>query len=234
MECISNGDIGMLGAILGYRKNMRYIILFSILLLVEQAISQSLSNEDYKILEAITCRLSSEKIKIESICFYSITKYDFYQDPAYLDKGEPQEGKIRIGHTPIIEKYDRNPYKTILNHIDIDTSLVNRFLDSTYSGTHWNNIDGICKNLVIQNSLRYEKIWYRIIRLFRNIFSSKKFRIVGRPLYLNEENILINTTYLNFKKGNSVKEHDKNLYFLQKVNDEWIIKEKFNYNMKNK
>ena len=212
---------------------MRYILLFSILLLAGKAFSQPLTDEDYKILEAITFKKSSEKIKIESMCFYWITKFDFYQDSSYLDKGK-HEGKIRIGLTPIIEKFDRIPYKTILNHIEIDTLLVNNFLDSTHSGTHWNIKNRICRNLVIKNSLRFDKFGYKVIRPFNNTFSSIKFRTVGRPIYLNEENAIISTAYFNVKKGKGVKEYDKNLYYLQKVNDEWIIKEIFNYNIMNK
>ncbi|MEH0154109.1 hypothetical protein V6R21_08155 [Limibacter armeniacum] len=209
---------------------MRNILISVLLLTTIQVFSQNLTTEDYRILETVICNESSKKIKVESMCFYSISKFDFYQDSSFLDK-EKLEGKIRIGHTPLIEKYDKIPYVTILNHIDLDTSQINKYLDIKVDGVFWDARKIKCKRLVIKNSLRFEKLGYKVVRPFRNTFSSIKFRTVGRPIYLDKNNVLINTAYFNVKKGKGAKEYEVDLYYLQKVDNNWIIKERFNFNI---
>lgn len=214
---------------------MRHFSFFALLIMSYLTYGQDRGQNDAEIFRTIIC---TTETKNRDNVFYAsvlgIDKYEFYQDSktyneSYHITPKNNDTDTIVGrtidlsnsHNRLIDHYDKNPFKTISKYISIDTSEINKYLNTYMDYRNetkiWTQIVNKCNNV-------------KFIKIFRpkmiRIFFSQKCIFVSNPVIFNQNKFaIIKVARIRF--SSNIKEHDTKIYFVENVNNVWTIKDTF-------
>jgi hypothetical protein len=190
---------------------------------------------DEKIFRTIICTADTKnKENVFYASILGIDKYEFYQDSKSYNESyhakpknndaDPLGGQIidlSISHNLVINHYDKSPFKIISNYSSIDTSEINKYLN-TYKD--YRNKTKIWTQIVYKcNNVKYIKRFRpKVIRILFN----QNCIFVSNPIIFNQNKLaIIKVARIRF--SSNIKEDDTKIYFVENIDSVWTVKDTF-------